>query len=236
MATMTEKTTAPKTGGWTIPGILAILTGIVSLTIFLTGKTNLPAILGISEKAPTATFAADMLPTATLESPAAASQAAATTTSAPDVTRGPVANGMTARPPADSDLEQLASIWSLTDFREQTAPDYFHYSVSVKKDSTWLWDCNFCASDQAFLDYAGAIQLEFRIDGMPLREDLLRIYDRPGIAGWICRIWSTVLTDWPPDRSVNLEVVYSYGKPVSDGKTEFPAGEYHQQIVVFVER
>jgi hypothetical protein len=99
-----------------------------------------------------------------------------------------------------------------------------------------LWDCNFCAASESFLEYTGAVHLEFRIDGKPLQGDMFRIYDRPGIPGWVCRIWSTALSGWPEDKSVNLEIVYSYDKPVSDGRVEYPAGEYHQQIVVFVEK
>jgi hypothetical protein len=93
---LSEKKPAPKTGGLSLPGIIAILTGIVSLTIFLTGKTNLPAILGISDPTSTVTSA----PAATA-SPSGGADSTPTQTPALEATAGPVSNGMTARPPSD---------------------------------------------------------------------------------------------------------------------------------------
>lgn len=205
------------------------MTGITSLLIFLTGKTNLPEILagGKASETPTATPTVSLTP-ATAQTPTAGKAQTSTFTNVPTLVQ------LTAEPPSDSDLETLPSIWTLTKFQELAAPGSDAYTVEITHDSAWLWDCYFCTTDEAFHDFLATLELEFRIDKVRLGDEFIRIYDRPGTKGWICRNWSTKLTGWPQDRSVFLEIHYTHKKAANDGKDEFAAGEYTQTVVVVV--
>jgi hypothetical protein len=77
---------------------------------------------------------------------------------------------------------------------------------------------------------------EILIKNAPLEESSLRIFDKPGIQGWLCRNWSTMLSGWPAGRSVFLEIHFSHSRQVSDGRVDFPAGEYTQLLVAVVAR
>jgi hypothetical protein len=41
-----------------------------------------------------------------------------------------------------------------------------------------------------------------------------------------------MLSGWPQDRSIFLEIHSEHKEPTSDGKSEFVAGKYSQTIVV----
>jgi hypothetical protein len=215
--------------GVTVPGVIAILTGITSLLIFLTGKTNLPAIL--HGEIPTATATSTL---SVAQSPTATQKVTDTSLATPTITLSPTVTILRARAPSDSDLETIPSIWTLTNFRELPEPSSQAYTVEVTHDSEWVWDCYFCAANEEFPKFIGSLDLEFRIGGVPLGKEYLREFDKPGIKGWLCRYWSTLISNWPPDHSVFLEIHYFLRKAVSDGRTDFPAGEYSQLLVVVV--
>lgn len=226
----TKKEKPSRHGGITFASIVAILTGITSLLIFLTGKTSLPAIISAETATETPTVAPT--PTVTLTAPALTLTPALTPTPAAVVS--PTLVPLTAQPPSDSDLETVPSIWTLTKFRELTAPGSNGYTVEVTHSSIWLWDCYFCATHDAFQEFLSTLKVEFWINGVPLPESSIRVFDRKGITGWMCRDWATMVSGWPPDRSLFLEIRYTHSKPASDGKAEFAAGEYSQTIVVVV--
>jgi hypothetical protein len=105
----------------------------------------------------------------------------------------------------------------------------------VTHDSIWLWDRSFCAAAESFQRFIASTDSEFRLGNQILRQaDSLRVSDNPGANGWICRYWATKLSDWPMDRSMELEIQYTYKTAVNDGKTDYPAGKYSEQIWVFV--
>ena len=212
-----------------IATIIAVLTGVSSLLIFLTGKTNLPDILKGSPamETPTATPTVILTPTVSLDAAAEASPSET-------FTAIPTAIPLTAEPPSDSDLETILSIWTLTKFQELPEPGSNAYTVEVTHDSAWIWDCYFCATETTFPDFLATLEVEFRIDKVRLEEASIRIFDRPGAKGWICRHWATKLTYWPKDRSVFLEIRYAHNQKANDGRNEFAAGEYSQTIVVVV--
>ena len=76
-----------------------------------------------------------------------------------------------------------------------------------------------------------ATDLEFRLDDQPLGETWnLRANENPGTNGWIDRNWTTMLTERPLDRVVELEIHYAFITAVNGAKTHSPAGEYHKPI------
>ena len=228
-----KKESSSRKSGFPIASIIAILTGITSLLIFLTGKSSLPDI--INGGTPTATVT---IPSASTAAPSTTPLAVVSPTPAgtgtPEAGFTKAVINISAVPPTDADLETVPSLWTLTNFEELAEPGVNSYSVEVKPDSKWLWDCYFCTMNENFQDFMGSLTLEFLINDSPLEEGYIRTFDTPGIKGWLCRNWSTILSGWPEGRSVFLEIHFTHRRQVSDGRVEFPAGEYRQLLVVVV--
>jgi hypothetical protein len=147
----------------------------------------------------------------------------------------PLPSGILARPATDEEVDAGNSIWNLTHFAEVTAPGVKRYSVDITSTSAWMWDCYFCAQDKAYPSYIDSIRVRFLVDGQSLPEGSLRVFDGKGAEGWQCRTWATMLSGWPPESTVNLEIRSTFKQAVSDGRSEYPAGEYRQIINVAVE-
>jgi hypothetical protein len=225
----TKKENPPHKSNIPLASFIAVLTGIASLLIFLTGKTNLPDI--IKGDPPTATIT----PTSTLtENPDGALSPTPTDTKIPEDTPTKAVIKLVAAPPTDSELENIPSLWTLTNFKELAEPGVNSYSVEVTQDSEWVWDCYFCTKTENFQNFMDSLTVEFLINDAPLEEGSLRLFDKPGIKGWLCRNWSTILSGWPAGRSVFLEIHFTHSRQVSDGRADFPAGEYSQLLVVVV--
>jgi hypothetical protein len=225
----TKKENSPRKSSLPAASVIAILTGITSLLIFLTGKSSLPEI--IRGDLPTAT------PTPTVsatENPLVVPSPTPTETIIPEGSPSKVFVRLSARLPTDSDLETIPSLWTLTNFSELAEPGVKSYSVEVTSDSEWVWDCYFCTKNENFQSFMDSLTLELRINDARLEESSVRIFDKPGIKGWLCRNWSTVLSGWPAGRSVFLEIHFTHSRTVSDGRADFAAGEYSQLLVVVV--
>jgi hypothetical protein len=225
----TKKGNPPHKSNVPLASFIAILTGVTSLLIFLTGKTSLPDL--IKGEPPTATST----PTVTVpETLAAVLSPTPTETKIPEATPTKPIVRLTAAPPTDAELETVPSLWTLTNFKELAEPGVNSYSIEVTQASEWLWDCYFCTKNENFQGFMDSLNVEFLINDAPLEEGSLRIFDKPGIKGWLCRNWSTILSGWPAGRSVFLEINFTHSKQVSDGRADFPAGEYSQLLVVVV--
>ena len=225
----TKKENPARKSTFPVASFIAVLTGITSLLIFLTGKSSLPDI--IQGEPPTATFTH----TSTFSgSPAVTLSPTPTEIRLPLESPTKAVVKLTAAPPTDLELETVPSLWTLTNFRELAEPGVISYSIEVTPDSQWMWDCYFCTINENFQEYMDSLTLEFRINDAPLDESALRILDKPGVKGWLCRNWSTVLSGWPAGRSVFLDIHFLHSKTVSDGRADFPAGEYSQLLVVVV--
>ncbi len=225
----TKKENPPRKSSVPAASVIAILTGITSLLIFLTGKSSLPDL--IKGEPPTATSTPTISGT---ENPLVVLSPTPTQTGTTETTATKAVVRLTARPPTDSELETIPSLWTLTNFKELAEPGVNSYSVEVTQDSEWVWDCYFCTKNENFQSFMGSLTLELRINDSRLEESSVRIFDKPGIKGWLCRNWSTVLSGWPAGRSVFLEIHFTHSRTVSDGRADFAAGEYSQLLVVVV--
>jgi len=239
----TKKDHPLKKIGLAIGTVIAILTGITSLLVFLTGKSNLPEIIQgdtptfTPSATPSHTATALLPPTATATpSPTATCSPTPTARHSPTATRLPLSNGMAVYPPSDGELTTVVSIWSFVQYRELLTPGTAEYTATVKAGSPWMWDWSFCASKANFFAFVDSIVIRFRIDGYQLREgDHLRVDDGAGQADWLCRRWWTVLSEWPRGDAVQLEIHWTVSKDADDGVTVYPAGEYRQRIIVIAE-
>jgi hypothetical protein len=153
----------------------------------------------------------------------------------PTVAVTPLPDGIIARRPTEGELTSADSIWSGLKFAELFAPGVKRYSTSLSADANRLWDCYFCAKEAEFANFIDAIGVSFRVDGIVLPVDALRISEKPGVAGWRCRYWSTMLSHWPAGYTVSLEIKAVFKQEVNDGNAIFPPGDYRQAIGVLVE-
>jgi hypothetical protein len=181
----------------------------------------------------TVTATATITPTAT---PKPSATVTPTGTQPPTPTDEPLANGMGAHASSDEELESVESIWSRVHYRELMAPGTATYAASIPAGTAWQWDWWFCAAKGNFLSFLGSTDIRFLLDGEPLLEgDHLRVTDGTSPTGWLCRRWATVLSRWPRNRAVNLEIRWIHLTDVDDGLTEYPAGEYRQLIAVIAD-
>jgi hypothetical protein len=228
-----KKENPQKHGTLTFASIIAILTGITSLLIFLTGKTSLPDIILGETATPTFTPTVTLAAAAT-DTPIPLPLPTATLAQGSGNTPASTESILLVQAPSNSDLEAVPSLWTLTHFKELPAPGSNGYTVEVTHDSVWLWDCYFCATNDTFQEFLSTLKVEFRINNVSLPENSFRVYDRKGTAGWLCRDWAAMISGWPPDKSVFLEIRYTHSEKAFDGKADFAAGEYSQLIVVVV--
>jgi hypothetical protein len=124
------------------------------------------------------------------------------------------------------------SIWTLAQFEELKTPGRRDYYFEVFLDSVWLWDCNFCATDKLQLSsLISSLSMEFLLNRQPVPIRLIQVTEYVN-AGWACQRWTTRLSGWGPGSISDLEIHYIFTKPVYDGKTWYPKGEYRQILHV----
>jgi WD40 repeat protein len=136
----------------------------------------------------------------------------------------------TLRVQAPSFIEKTrgTSLWSKAAFRDLPEPGIQEYSVDIPAYSSWRWDFSWCAKSQVGLEaILGPLELEFRIGGEKIGEDIFRIYDSPK-GGRFCRTWATMLSGWQPGDVTDLEIRYTLREAINDGTQGYPAGEYRQ--------
>jgi hypothetical protein len=174
-----KKESAARKSGFPVASIIAILTGITSLLIFLTGKTSLPDIIKGEPLTAAFTPTSTALPT----TPIVVVSPTLSETGIPEATDTEAVVALSAVPPTDEDLKSVPSLWSLTNFMELAETGVNSYSVEVTPDSKWLWDCNFCTTNENFQEFVDSLTLEFRINNTPLEEKYIRTFDTPEIKG-----------------------------------------------------
>jgi len=120
-----------------------------------------------------------------------------------------------------------ASVWSTIEFQDIDSPGIATYDLTVNADQTYRWVFTWCGSDTVSLDTVlqPLASIELRVNGFPI--DSMLEYSVPDCRGWI-----TLLSDWPTDQTVTLEVVYVLSDELFDGIKRYSPGQYVQQIIV----
>lgn len=138
--------------------------------------------------------------------------------------------------PTQQDLQSANNLWRLAAYRDLREPGTQTYNVTVRSTDEWRWGFSWCAMDSDTLQgIRSPLSIEFSIDGRQLSNVHILEYDDTTSDGWTCHRWSTILTNWPPNRRVELEVSYGLTESIYDGRASYPSGEYHQVITVDVD-
>lgn len=147
--------------------------------------------------------------------------------------------------PTRKDLQDTRNLWDLITYRDLKQPGTQTYNVALSSTDTWRWGFSWCAVNASTLqEILRPMSVKFFIDGVELSD--IRTNDSlPGAQiasygdiasnGWVCQNWLTVLSDWPPNGSVELEIRYRLTESIFDGNENYPPGEYQQVIIVDVD-
>lgn len=137
--------------------------------------------------------------------------------------------------PLPDDLGRLDNLWSLTSFRDPKIPSTLNYSVMIKHEETYFINFGQCAIDsKQLMVILQPFNLKFYVNGNPISDTDLLEYDITTKDGWPCIYWATILSNWIPNSTVKLEIVYSYSKEIYDGKDFYAPGEYRHIINITV--
>jgi hypothetical protein len=132
-------------------------------------------------------------------------------------------------------LEELAREQYLpADFAK---PGMLAYNVPLGAfgDHQVLWQYGWCATTRAILaDNLKNIQLKFVLDGETVPLDAFAVDDGPGKNGEQCRTFYLALGPWP-DGIHNLRTTATFITTISDGNSDYAAGDYVLEYVVSVQ-
>lgn len=129
----------------------------------------------------------------------------------------------------------IASIWERAAFRDLLAPGRRSYDVDVRPGEELRWSFEWCAIDEATLNsIVQPLRVDFLVDGALVPYSSIQLERKERSNGWACDTWSTLLTNWPRERTIELDVHYSLAQGINDGQNSYPAGGYHQVIYATV--
>ena len=168
---------------------------------------------------------------------AAAEQALSEPTSAGVTPSGPptVASASEAADALSSlpQLEQRAS--EQYDSAAFAQPGTVNYTLNLNESEDLLWLYAWCADTEETLNQNFEnIQLTFTLDGEDVPLSDMATQDLPN-SGQQCRIYYTVLSDWPVGEH-HLNTTATFTGPINDGTADYEAGDYVLEYTVYVNR
>ncbi len=153
----------------------------------------------------------------------------------PEPTVVPTAIPVTFTRPSENDWQDTTSVWELIDFRDIRQPDIQRYELSVFSDRMLRWSFSWCAVNPATLNrILEPLTVTMLVNGEPLPTADILLHSVTESSGWHCRYWSTLVSDWPPDETVELAMDYSLTDDIFDGRNTYLRGDYRQVIQVQV--
>lgn len=145
---------------------------------------------------------------------------------------------VTVSKPTFQDLESLPNLWNLAGYRDLNVPnnpDTESYYVTVRSTDKWRWGFSWHAIDSSTLqEILKPFSVEFFVNGEKLSNAQILTYNDTDPNGWVCKRWATMLSNWPPNGRIELEVRYRLTESIHDGKEIFAPGLYRQVIIVSV--
>ena len=126
---------------------------------------------------------------------------------------------------------QFPSIWNGINFHNLPLPGMNQYSTYVDASQAYRWSFYWCSSSPSeFNAMVSPISVQFYVDGMPVNPSDMLVYDTNGK----CRNWATILHNWQPNTTVQLDIRYHLSAPVPGGYGANDIGDYTQRIEVTV--
>lgn len=153
-----------------------------------------------------------------------------------DVTPSPTReNKLVTSLPSRNDVFDYESLWTIVQFEDLFTPGENIYRVSIRSNDEWRWTFAWCAISSLELErILSPLTVKFYIDNLYLSNNEILQHRGVDSRGWACQYWSTILSDFPRNASVNLRINYSLSETIFDGVDSYPPGNYAQTILMGV--
>ncbi len=134
------------------------------------------------------------------------------------------------RPGSYDAARDVASIWTLNEFRDMTSPGVQTYEVFVLPGSSYRLSFTWCADTATRLrEILGPLSVRFYVSGVELVASQILQTDRTN-----CRIWDTILSGWRSGETVFVDLQYSLAGGIFDGTLNYAPGSYRHEITITV--
>jgi hypothetical protein len=139
--------------------------------------------------------------------------------------------------PSQEEIGALPSIWDVTQITnlDLSAPGVRRFDQALPQNEPLVWPFFWCTGNNPAILQQNLDNLTvfFMIDGGRVPDEYILKYHAQNPSQQ-CQFWATILRDWQPGSSVQLEIVYHFRTAVFDGSSKYPAGEYRYRLTVHV--
>ncbi|MFN8433853.1 MAG: hypothetical protein U0V18_07525 [Anaerolineales bacterium] len=140
-------------------------------------------------------------------------------------------NALSARKPTLNEIraDNPPSIWITNgvEVRDMTAPGTDQYAGSVNASQEYLFPVYWCASSADLLQQnMDNINTTFTVNDETVPEKYIFSYNYDTNNGWKCSYHAVVFSDWDVAKQYTLQVHRMLLAELSDGQSNYPAGEY----------
>ncbi|MBN2045240.1 MAG: PDZ domain-containing protein [Anaerolineales bacterium] len=117
---------------------------------------------------------------------------------------------------------------------EQLAePGTFTYTVSLNQEDKVAWVYGWCASPDKLAENMSAIDLTFSLEGEIVPLEQMHVFDYPVDETMSCQFIYQILSDFAPGEH-HLSTLATFTRPIDDGTSVYPAGDWLNEYTVYV--
>ncbi|MAS33631.1 MAG: hypothetical protein CL610_06480 [Anaerolineaceae bacterium] len=134
---------------------------------------------------------------------------------------------VTLRQPNDvQNASNYPSIWDGLTFQDLQDPGVATYQRVVNISQIYRWAFTWCGNSPSNLRaILEPLNVSMLVNGNRISPFLT--YNTGNCQGWV-----TLVSDWPSDEQVLLEIQYDLLEPINDGQATYQAGHYEQKVYV----
>jgi C-terminal processing protease CtpA/Prc len=116
---------------------------------------------------------------------------------------------------------------------DYSAPGTLKFTIALSKSESLIWGYAWCAKDTAMLEQNfSQINLKFTLAGKDIPLDQFTVFEVES-GGQQCRLIYTALSDWKPGEH-RLSTQITFTSEINDGASEYQAGDYIYDYIVYV--
>lgn len=128
------------------------------------------------------------------------------------------------------------SLWTPIEaqFRDLKSPGTAEYEITIDPTQTLRWNFIWCtATNELLQTNLDALTMKFFLNGVDIGSRYWFEYDYTENDNR-CHTWATLVRDWtfPNNTPLDFEIRYTLARTVTDGSSNYAAGEYVQRIRV----
>jgi len=120
--------------------------------------------------------------------------------------------------------------YQLSDYAK---PGTFTYTISLAKSEDLIWAYGWCASPEKFDQNWEHIKFQFYMGSQAIAVNQLFKYEYSPDSSQKCLYYYNVLSDWQTGDN-HLTIKSTLDQSINDGKSDFPAGDWNYDYIVYV--